>query len=114
VSPGRQRLCGFCRYLEYALVFGLAIPVILPSLAVVIAVHCAVLHFAREYFCLRVIHEHRPPLHYLWFSVFLGYALVAWVFVDNDLHGWGLAVMGPPISVALALLYASLTAAPGH
>ena len=61
--------------MEYALVFGLAVPVMLPMLVIVLAVQCAVLHFAKEHFLLRVIHNHRPPLSYLWFSAVLGYAL---------------------------------------
>ena len=94
--------------MEYALVFGLAIPVMLPVLVIVLAVQCAVLHFAKEHFLLRVIHNHRPPLNYLWFSAVLGYALLAWFFVDNDLHGTGLAVLGPPTLVLYMLLYEQL------
>ena len=94
--------------MEYALVFGLAIPVMLPMLVIVLAVQCAVLHFAKERFLLRVIRIHRPPLGYLWFSVCLGYALSAWFFVDNDLHGTGLAVLGPPTLVLYMLLYEQL------
>ncbi len=94
--------------MEYALVFGLAIPVVLPMLVIVLAVQCAVLHFAKEHFLLRVIHIHRPPLSYLWFSVCLGYALLAWFFVDNDLHGTWLAVLGPPTLVLCMLLYEQL------
>jgi hypothetical protein len=94
--------------MEYALVFGLAIPVMLPMLVIVLAVQCAVLHFAKEHFLLRVIHNHRPPLNYLWFSAVLGYALLAWFFVDNELHGTGLAVLGPPTLVLYMLLYEQL------
>jgi hypothetical protein len=94
--------------MEYALVFGLAIPAMLPMLVIVLAVQCAVLHFAKEHFLLRVIHIHRPPLGYLGFSVCLGYALLAWFFVDNDLHGKGLAVLGPPMLVLYVLLYEKL------
>ena len=91
--------------MEYALVFGLAIPAILPMLVIVLAFQCAVLHFAKEHFLLRIIHNHRPPLNYLWFSLVLGYALLAWFFVDNDLHGTGLAVGGPPTLMLYMLLY---------
>jgi hypothetical protein len=91
--------------MEYALVFGLAIPVMLPVLVIVLAVQCAVLHFAKEHLLLRIIHNHSPPLLYLWFSAVLGYALLAWFFVDNDLHGTGLAVFGPPTLVLCMLLY---------
>jgi hypothetical protein len=101
-------VCASCRYMEYALVFGLAIPVMLPMLVIVFAVHCAVLHFAKEHFLLRVSRNHRPPLNYLWFSAVLGYTLLAWVFVDNDLHGTGLAVLGPPTLVVCMLLYEQL------
>jgi hypothetical protein len=91
--------------MEYALVFGLAIPAILPMLVIVLAFQCAVLHFAKEHLLLRIIHNHRPPLNYLWFSLVLGYALLAWFFVDNDLHGTGLAVGGPPTLLLYMLLY---------
>ena len=94
--------------MEYALVFGLAIPVMLPMLVIVLAVQCAVLHFAKEHFMLRVIHSHRPPLNYLWFSAVLGYALLAWFFVDNDLDGKWLAVLGPPTLVVCMLVYEQL------
>ena len=95
----------FCRYLEYALVFGLAIPVKLPVLVIVLAVQCAVFHFAKEHLLLRIIHDHRPPLQYLWFSIFMGYLLLAWFFVDNSLHGVWLAVFGPPTLLLCMLLY---------
>ena len=94
--------------MEYAFVFGLAIPAMLPMLVVVLVVQCAALHFAKEHLLLRVIHNHRPPLCYLWFSVFLGYALLAWFFVDNDLHGTWLAVLGPPTSVLCMVWHADL------
>ncbi len=91
--------------MEYALIFGLAIPIMLPILAIVLAVQCAVFHFAKEHLLLRIIHDHRPPLQYLWFSIFLGYSLLAWLFVDSGMHGAGLAVFGPPTSVLYMLLY---------
>ena len=94
--------------MEYALVFGLAVPAMLPMLVIVLAVQCAVLHFAKEHLLLRIIHNHRPPLYYLWFSLVMGCALLAWFFVDNDLHGTGLAVFGPPTLVLCILLYARL------
>jgi hypothetical protein len=103
-SERQQSLRAFCRYMEYALIFGLAIPLVLPMLAIVLAVQCAVFHFAKKYLVLRIIHDHRPPLNYLWFSVFLGYLLMACFFVDNDMHGAGLAVGGPP-SLVLAMLW---------
>jgi hypothetical protein len=91
--------------MEYALVFGLAVPPILPMLVIVLAVQCAVFHFAKEHLNLTIVHDHRPPLQYLWFSVFLGYLLLAWFFVDNDLHGAGLAICGPPTLVLYMLMY---------
>ena len=94
--------------MEYALVFGLAIPVMLPLLVIVLSVQCAVLHFAKEHCLLPVIHNRRPPLSYLWFSVCLGYALMVWFFVDNDLHGTGLAVLGPPTLILYMVLYEQL------
>ena len=99
--------------MEYALVFGLAIPVMLPMLVIVFAVQGAVLHFAKEHFLLRVIHNRRPSLNYLWFSAILGYALLAWFFVDNELHGTGLAVLGPPTLVLYMLLHEHLKTSGG-
>jgi hypothetical protein len=91
--------------MEYALVFGLAVPPLLPMLVIVLAVQCAVFHFAKEHLNLTIVHDHRPPLQYLWFSVFLGYLLLVWFFVDNDLHGAGLAICGPPTLVLYMLIY---------
>jgi hypothetical protein len=81
----------------------------LPVLVIVLTIQCAVLHFAKEHLLLRVIHNHRPPLYYLWFSAALGYALLAFFFVDNDLHGTWLAVLGPPTLVLCMLLYELVT-----
>ena len=92
-------------YMEYAVVFGLAIPPILPMLVIVLAVQCAVFHFAKEHLNLAIVNDHRPPLRYLWLSVLLGYLLLAWFFVDNDLHGTRLAVFGPPTLVLYMALY---------
>jgi hypothetical protein len=96
--------CGLLMHMEYALVFGLAVPVILPALAVVIGVQCATFHFARNFLVLRIVHDYRPPLHYLWFSIFLGWMLVAAIFLDNDLHGKWLVVFATPIGVSCSLL----------
>ena len=95
----------FCRYMEYAVVFGLAIPPILPMLAIVLAVQSAVFHFSKEHLNVAVVNDHRPPLQYLWFSIFMGYLLIVWFFVDNDMHGAGLAVLGPPTLVLYMALW---------
>ena len=94
--------------MEYAVVFGLVIPPMLPMLAIVLSVQCAVFHFAKEHLNLTIIHNHRPPLQYLWFSVFLGYLLLASFFVDNDMHGAALAVVGPPTLLLYMFLYSQL------
>jgi hypothetical protein len=51
--------------MEYAVVFGLAIPPMLRMLVIVLAVQCAVLHFAKEQLNLLIVNDHRPPLQYL-------------------------------------------------
>ena len=94
--------------MEYAVVFGLVIPPMLPMLAIVLSVQCAVFHFAKEHLNLTIIHNHQPPLQYLWFSVLLGYLLLASFFVDNDMHGAALAVVGPPTLLLYMFLYAQL------
>ena len=94
------------------MVFGLAIPLMLPMLAIVLAVQCAVFQFARQHFLLRITHDHRPPLQYLWFSVFLGFLLLACFFVDNSMQGAGLAIGGPPTMMLYWFVYAKLKRKP--
>ena len=94
--------------MEYAVVFGLAIPLMLPMLAIVLAVQCAAFQFARQHLLLRITHDHRPPLQYLWFSAFLGFLLLACFFVDNNMQGAWLAIGGPPTMMLYWFLYAVL------
>ena len=89
---------GVLMYMEFGLVFGVAIPVILPAIVVVICIQCAVFHHAEEYFLLRVVHDHRPSLYYLWVSVVLGWGFAGWIFFDNDLHGKWLVLSCPPFA----------------
>jgi hypothetical protein len=94
-------------YMEYALVFGLAVPAILPILVIVVGIQCAVMQYSSEHLIVHIIHDHQPSLQYLWFSIALGCALVAWLFIDNDLHGTWLAAFGPA-GCALALYLINL------
>jgi hypothetical protein len=56
---------------------------------------------AQEFFLLRVVHDHRPSLQYLWVSVGIGWGFCGWIFVDNDLHGKWAVLSAPPITCGL-------------
>jgi hypothetical protein len=102
--------CALLMHMEYALIFGLAIPVILPVLAVVIGMQCSTFHFARHFHIVHLVNDYRPPLHYLWVSIFLGWTLVVTIFFDNDLHGKWIVVFGTPTGVSCLLLWTKLRA----
>jgi len=81
--------------LEYCLVLGFAVPVILPLTCLTVVLHLAVFHRATQHgFKLKM--DAKPSSQYLQGSLLLGCALVMWFFLENDLHGQMLVVVGMP------------------
>ena len=86
--------------LEIPLAVGLCVPVLVPLACVCCAAHAAAFQ------CSSVPLEYRskPSTRYLWASLGLGCALVAWLFYEASLHGYWLVILGPPpIAMCTAL-----------
>jgi len=81
--------------LEYCLVLGFAVPVILPLTCLTFVLHLAVFHRATQHgFQLKM--DAKPSSLYLQGSLLLGCVLIMWFFLENDLHGQMLVVVGMP------------------
>jgi len=81
--------------LEYCLVLGFAAPIILPLTCLTFVLHLAVFHRATQHgFQLKM--DAKPSSLYLQGSLLLGCALIVWFFLENDLHGQMLVVVGMP------------------
>jgi len=81
--------------LEYCLVLGFAVPVILPLTCLTVVLHLAVFHRATQH-GVKLKMDAKPSSLYLQGSLLLGCALIMWLFLENDLHGQMLVVVGMP------------------
>ena len=87
--------------LEYCLVLGFVVPLILPLTGITFLLHLAVFHRSVENgFTLQM--DAKPSSLYLRGSFLLGCALVIWFFWENDLQGKELVAAGVPSMVLAA------------
>ena len=89
--------------MDLGLIFGFAIPPVLPLLYIAFAAHLAVFHLAAERLGMQTKYEAKPATHYLVLSLLMGSALNVWFFVDNrdSIAGWTLVCIGVPLSVCV-------------
>ena len=86
--------------LEIPLAVGLCVPVLVPLACVCCAAYAAVFQCSS----LPLKYNSKPSARYLWASLGLGCALVAWLFYEASLHGYWLLMLGPlPIGMCTAL-----------
>ena len=86
--------------IEIPLAVGLCVPVLVPLACVCCAAHAA----AFQCSSVPLKYNSKPSTRYLWASLGLGCALVAWLFYEASLHGYWLVILGPPpIAMCTAL-----------
>ena len=84
--------------LEYCLVLGFVVPVILPLAWCTFVLHLAVFYRANiSGSAVKLVMDTKPSSLYLHGSLMVGCALMMWFFVENDLHGQTLLVVGIPV-----------------
>ena len=88
-------VAGVTMLLEYCLVLGFVVPLILPLTGITFLLHLAVFHRSVENgFTLQM--DSTPSSLYLFVSFLIGCALVIWFFWENALHGKELVAAGVP------------------
>ena len=94
-------VAGVAMFLEYCLVLGFVVPLIMPLTGIAFLLHLAVFRrFVHNGLLLKMDSE--PSLLYLCGSFLLGCALVIWFFWENDLHGKELVAAGVPTMMLAA------------
>ena len=88
-------VAGVTMLLEYCLVLGFVVPLILPLTGITFLLHLAVFHRSVEN-GFRLQMDAKPSSLYLYGSFLLGCALVIWFFWENDLHEKELIAAGVP------------------
>ena len=87
--------------LEYCLVLGFVVPLILPLTGITFLLHLAVFHRSVENgFTLQM--NSKPSSLYLCVPFLLGCVLVIWFFWENNLQGKELVIAGVPTMVFAA------------
>jgi len=86
---------------QYALVFGVSIPILVPIISLALVAHCAVYHLAVKSNGAQVRPAALPSVVCVYVSYLLGCLSVMWIFFDNDLHGQTLLNLGMPICSVL-------------
>ena len=102
---GDTELAGVVMLMDLALIFGFAIPLLLPLLCVAFAAQLAVFHLCTTRFGMTMEYHARPACRYLAVSVLLGSGLNVWFFVDNgsQVVGEAFVVWGVPVGLCLGL-----------
>ena len=95
ISPKGGPTTGGTNVLEYCLVLGFAVPLILPLTLITFVLHLAVFHRAVQHgFKLEM--DAKPSSLYLRGSVVLGCGLLMWFYWENNLNGKELVAAGIP------------------
>jgi len=90
--------------MDYAIVFGFAIPAMLPLISFVIFMQGAVMHHVVSHLGAKTDQDYRPSFKYLWFSVLMGYLFTSWLFFDGGLDGRWLVLCGIPVRVFVSII----------
>ena len=101
VKSGDTEFAGLVMLMDLALIFGFAVPLVLPLCCISFAGNLAIFHMCKERRGLGLDHEIKPPCRYLLVSLMLGCALNMWFFIDNhdQVAGETLVMVGVPVTV---------------
>ena len=94
-------VAGTVMLLELVLVLGFTVPMLLPVAAAAMALHAIAFEINVKYQGAVLMHEARPPIRYLHFSLLLGAGLVLWMFAECGWAGRFLVFVGMPLSGVL-------------
>ena len=87
---------------EYPIIFGFAVPCVIPLCGLVLAHSACAFNFASESMGLAFDNEDRPSSIYMCGAAVLGYAQAVWFFHGCGLHGLWLVIFGMPVASALS------------
>ena len=98
-------LAGMVMLMEFAIVFGVISPLVVPLVCVALASHLAAFRFACEHQGMSVKYEARPAFAYLLVSLCLGNGLLVWFFIDNRsmIQGSLVVAIGVPVCGIIGL-----------
>jgi len=102
---GDSELAGMVMLMDLALIFGFAVPLVLPLICVAFASALAVFRLSKEQHGIQVDYEAKPACRYLAVSVLLGSSLNMWFFIDTSSHivGEALVTVGVPVGLCVGL-----------
>ena len=83
--------------LEYPIVLGTCIPVLIPLACANLAQSALAFSFARRHLGMELSNQAQPSHVYLWVSLVLGLMFTSWFFLDCNLHGQYLVFLGTPL-----------------
>jgi len=84
--------------MEIPLVLGFCYPILVPLACLVVGLNTGVFRVAVA--CLHIELKEtatRVSVKYLWGSLTIGCAIIVWLFVESDLHGKWLVIIGVPL-----------------
>ena len=98
-------LAGIIMLMDLCLIFGFAVPLVLPLLCVAFAAHMAVFHLAASRLQQKVKYDCKPAGKYLFVSAIIGNGLNLWFFIDNadQIVGQTLVYIGIPVGICVGL-----------
>jgi len=111
---GDVELAFILMFVEYILSLSFLLPLLLPLIAVGLALNTAVYHCAVEQLKLPVIRAARPSFKYLYISRAMGITFLILFYIDNDLHGKLLVCIGTPLSAIVGHIAAAYLRKSSH
>ena len=106
---------GIVMLLEIPLVLGCVVPIILPVASIALGLHALAFQFCVSHQGASLQHEASIACRYLWFSLLLGFAYVAWMSGECGWAGEMVVLVGAPVSSLVGgVLLPQLLAALGH
>eukprot|EP00658_Telonema_sp_P-2_P056832 TRINITY_DN4527_c0_g2_i5.p1 TRINITY_DN4527_c0_g2~~TRINITY_DN4527_c0_g2_i5.p1 ORF type:complete len:309 (-),score=39.16 TRINITY_DN4527_c0_g2_i5:170-1096(-) len=99
---------GVLMIMELVLVFGFAVPVLLPITVMSFLLHAVAFQVNINSQGTTFEREDQHPVEYLWFSLLLGAGLTAWMFAECEWVGRILVLAGMPVCAVLGVLVAEV------
>jgi len=99
-----REVCGIIMMLQLPIILGFAVPIITPLACLGVALNACMFHSAVAHLEIQLTDESQASITYLWISFGIGYGLVAWLFLESELHGMWLVVVGVPVCTTFVMV----------
>lgn len=97
-------VAGLVMYMDLALLMGFSVPLLVPLIAILLAIHAVLFQVGLTKLDLKLKNEAYPPINYLWVSLALGWGLHVWLFFEAGWNSKWLVLFGMPAAPCIVVV----------